>query len=191
MSKKIFKLLSISIIFSIYQQTFSNTITASTFELKNSSKKNATIFLNLNEFCPTNIAACKDENDNNCIYITELVREPLSRIYYYLAVPITSKSVKDLTILYKHDKEESPPEAINICLSLFKNNKHETYYSQVIYNWFVSSELYLSFSEGSIFINKDINNSNNYDKGNFLSVNLERIADGWAPPHYEKKITII
>ncbi|KHS54615.1 hypothetical protein RB23_05535, partial [Francisella tularensis subsp. holarctica] len=34
MSKKIFKLLSISIIFSIYQQTFSNTITASTFELK-------------------------------------------------------------------------------------------------------------------------------------------------------------
>ncbi|MDE4980290.1 hypothetical protein NAI42_10400, partial [Francisella tularensis subsp. holarctica] len=60
MSKKIFKLLSISIIFRIYQQTFSNTITASTFELKNSSKKNDTIFLNLNEFCPTNIAACKD-----------------------------------------------------------------------------------------------------------------------------------
>ncbi|MDE4976327.1 hypothetical protein NAI43_11565, partial [Francisella tularensis subsp. holarctica] len=77
--------------------------------------------------------------------------------------------------------------AINICLSLFKNNKYETYYSQVIYNWCVSSELYLSFSEGSIFINKDINNSNNNDKGNFLRLNLERIADGCAPPHYEKK----
>ncbi|MDE4938591.1 hypothetical protein NAI30_12390, partial [Francisella tularensis subsp. holarctica] len=77
----------------------------------NSSKQNATIFLNLYEFCPTNIAACKDEIDNNCIYITELVREPLSRINYYLAVTITSKSVKDLTILYKHYKEESPPEA--------------------------------------------------------------------------------
>ncbi|APC94427.1 hypothetical protein IBE10_04635 [Francisella tularensis subsp. novicida] len=188
MSKKVFQLL---LIFGTFQQTFSNTITASTFELKNSSKKNATIFLNLNELCPTNIAACKDENDNNCIYITELVREPLSRIYYYLSVPINAKSAKDLTILYKHDKEESPPEAINICLSLFKNNKYETYYSQVIYNWFVSSGLYLSLSEGSIFINKDINNSNNYDKGKFLGVNLERIADGWAIPHYEKKITII
>ncbi|MDE4957571.1 hypothetical protein NAI59_12360, partial [Francisella tularensis subsp. holarctica] len=59
------------------------------------------------------------------------------------------------------------------------------------YNSFVSSELYLSFSEGSIIINKEINNSNNYDKGNFQRVNLERIADGWAHPPYEKKITII
>lgn len=53
MSKKIFKLLSISIIFSIYQQTFSNTITASIFKLENSSKENAAISLNLSELCPT------------------------------------------------------------------------------------------------------------------------------------------
>lgn len=190
MSKKIFKLLSISIIFSIYQQTFSNTITASIFKLENSSKENAAISLNLSELCPLNITACKDENDNNCIYITELTREPIGLINYYLSVPINAKSAKDLTILYKHDKEESPPEAINICLSLFKNNKYETYYSQVIYNWFVSSGLYLSLSEGSIFIDTDNNNCSNYDKGKFLGVNLERIADGWAIPHYEKKITI-
>lgn len=42
MSKKVFQLL---LIFGTFQQGFSNTITASTFELKNSSKKNATIFL--------------------------------------------------------------------------------------------------------------------------------------------------
>ncbi|MDE5035805.1 hypothetical protein NAI71_11145, partial [Francisella tularensis subsp. holarctica] len=62
---------------------------------------------------------------------------------------------------------------------------------QVIYNRFVSSELYLAFIEGSIFIKKDNNNSNNYDKGNFLRENLELISDAWAPPHYEKKITKI
>ncbi|AEE26687.1 type VI secretion system protein PdpE [Francisella hispaniensis] len=191
MNKKVFELLLILLIFgSTCQQGYSNTITASIFKLKNSSKKNATIFLNLNELCPTSIGACKDENDNNCIYATELIRDPVSRTNYYLAVPITPKSVKDLTILYKYNKGEIPPETIGICLSLLKNNQYETYFSQVTYNWFVSSELYLSSSEGSIFINKDINNCKNYDKGSFLRVKLNRIADGWAIPHYEKKITI-
>lgn len=37
--------------------------------------------------------------------MTELIREPLSSINYYLAVTITSESVKDLTVSYKYDEK--------------------------------------------------------------------------------------
>lgn len=193
MSKKIFKLsLLILLVFNISQSGFSNVITVSKFELKNSSRQDATIFLNLDDVCPTNIKSCKDESDNNCIYMTELIREPLSSINYYLAVTITGESVKDLTVSYKYDEKNPLPEVIDLCLSLFKNDKYETYHSKATYNWFVSSQLYLSHDEGSILINENNKNcKKNYNEGDFLNVNIERIADGWAPPYYEKKVTII
>ncbi|ALB01430.1 hypothetical protein ACH24_01300 [Francisella persica ATCC VR-331] len=193
MSKKIFKLsLLILLVFNIGQSGFSNVITAGEFELKNSSRQDATILLNLDDICPTNIKPCKDESDNNCIYMTELIREPLSRINYYLSVTITGESVKDLTISYKYDKKNTLPEVIDLCLSLFKNDKYETYHSKATYNWFVSSQLYLSDDEGSILINENNKTcQKNYNEGNFLDINIERITYGWTPPYYEKKITII
>lgn len=179
MNMKISKLSKLSLLMSLLilnfsQSSFGAVITSGKFELINISHQDATIFLNSDGICLNKIDACKNENDANCLYITELIKEPRSRINYYLAIPIAKESVKDLTVLYKYDEGHTLPESIALCLSILKDGKYETYYSEATYNWFVSTELYLSDDEGCILIDGIC--KKNYNEGNFLGVNLERIA---------------
>ncbi|WP_306669154.1 MULTISPECIES: type VI secretion system protein PdpE [Francisella] len=175
----------------MHELVLANVIVVDKFELKNRSKQDNTIFLNSKDFCSNAVEPCENESSNNCIFIRETIEKPLSRINYYLTIPIISKSIKDLTILYKYDSNsDSLPKYINICLSLVRGEKDETYYSQATYNWFPSTELYLAESPGYILVNRK-SNQKDYDDGEFLKIQTQQIADGWSPTHYKKKLTII
>ena len=98
------------------------------------SRKRSLLCLNSDVIYPNKIKACRDESDNNCFYMSEVIIKPLSRINYYLAVTIARDSAKDLKVLYKYSEENDLPQSIYLSLSIFKDDIHETYHLKNTYN---------------------------------------------------------
>ncbi len=189
MNIKILKLLLAPLLILYFCQSgFSNKIIkAGEFTFKNNSQQDATIFLNLDKTCQNSIPACKNTNDNNCLYLEE-------KDNYYLSITIPKKSNKNLAVMYKYDKEE-PQEKIDLCLSILNDNKYETYHSVATYHSFPSLNFYLINDKGSIQVDGD--NTTKSKKKNYneckrrLLVHEELIADLWVPTYYKTTITII